>query len=192
MTLASLLSEIEKDGIKNDAEAVDRSYKQLNITRDTGEFLSVLVKASKAESILEVGTSNGYSTLWLAAATSDKGSVTSLEIQQHKIDQAEKNLKRSGLEKKVTIVKSDALAYFTALDQQYDFIFLDAERTEYMNFAKEVVAALRIGGLLVCDNAISHASEMTEFIDFITSSQQFATSLVPVGKGEFMACKQTD
>ena len=91
MKLENLLSELELKGIENDSEVLDRSHKQLNITKDTGEFLAILVKSSCAETILEVGTSNGYSTLWLAAATSESGKVTTLEVQQHKIDQAQVN-----------------------------------------------------------------------------------------------------
>jgi len=189
MELEKLLSELELKGIENDSETSDRSHKQLNITKDTGEFLTVLVKCSCAEIILEVGTSNGYSTLWLAAATSDKGKITTLEVQQHKIDQAQANFDRSALSGKIDIIKSDAAEYFKKSDKQFDFIFLDAERTEYMGFSEEVVSLLRIGGLLVCDNAISHKEEMAEFIDFIKNSHQFSTSLVPVGKGEFVAYK---
>ncbi|MGY8872490.1 MAG: O-methyltransferase [Pseudomonadales bacterium] len=191
MKLENLLYELEIEGIKNDSEASDRSYKQLNITKDTGEFLTILVKASNAETILEVGTSNGYSTLWLAAAIPDSGKVITLEIQQHKIDQAKINFDRSGLGRKIEVVKSDASEYFELSDNKFDFIFLDAERTEYINFSKEIISSLRIGGLLVCDNAISHKEEMIEFIEFIKGSNQFTTSLVPVGKGEFVAYKNT-
>jgi predicted O-methyltransferase YrrM len=189
MELENLLSEIEAKGIENDSEVSDRSHKQLNITKDTGEFLTLLVKASCSEKILEVGTSNGYSTLWLAAATSKIGKITTLEVQQHKIDQAQVNFDRSGLGGKIEIVKSDASEFFEKTDKQFDLIFLDAERTEYMKFSNEVVSSLRIGGLLVCDNAISHKEEMAEFIDFIKNSNLFSTSLVPVGKGEFVAYK---
>jgi predicted O-methyltransferase YrrM len=189
MKLENLLSELELKGIENDSEVLDRSHKQLNITKDTGEFLAILVKSSCAETILEVGTSNGYSTLWLAAATSESGKVTTLEVQQHKIDQAQVNFNKSGLGRKIDIVKSDASEYFQKSDKQFDFIFLDAERTEYMKFSKEVISSLRMGGLLVCDNAISHEEEMAEFIGFIKNSNQFSTSLVPVGKGEFIAYK---
>jgi predicted O-methyltransferase YrrM len=191
MELENLLYELEIEGIKNDSEASDRSYKQLNITKDTGEFLTILVKASNAETILEVGTSNGYSTLWLAAAIPDRGKVITLEIQQHKIDQAKINFDRSGLGRKIEVVKSDASEYFELSDNKFDFIFLDAERTEYIKFSKEIISSLRIGGLLVCDNAISHKEEMIEFIEFIKGSNQFTTSLVPVGKGEFVAYKNT-
>lgn len=191
MELEDFLSELEVEGINNDSKAVDRSHKQLNITKDTGEFLTVLVKASGAETILEVGTSNGYSTLWLAAAIPDSGKVTTLEIQQHKIDQAKVNFDRSGLADKIEIIKSPAAEYFKQLDKQYDLIFLDAERVEYMGFSKKVISSLRIGGLLICDNAISHEAELTAFIQFIKGSDRFSTSLVPVGKGEFVAYKHS-
>ena len=64
--LAALLAELEAFGKHNDATITDRPRRMLNITRDTGEFLAVLVIAMNARRVLEIGTSNGYSTLWLA------------------------------------------------------------------------------------------------------------------------------
>ena len=190
MTLNQLFAELEKYGIENDARAKVRSRKLLNITRDTGQFLAVLVKATKAEDILEIGTSNGYSTLWLASALPDTGQVTTVEISPDKADMARRNFGKSGLSHIINLVVGSALDYFLALNRkQFDIIFLDAERTEYMLYADEVVAALRQGGLLICDNAISHASEMAEFIAHIENQPVFTTALVPVGKGEFIACK---
>jgi len=189
MLLSELLSELESAGIENDSAVSDRSQKQLNITKDTGEFLSVLVKASGSKKVLEVGTSNGYSTLWLADAIPDTGKVVTLEIQQHKVDQAKQNFDRSGLANKIELVKADAIGYFSKSVEKFDFIFLDAERTEYMNFADTLVKSLEPGGLLVCDNAISHAAEIGEFIEYIKNCGQFSCSLVPVGKGEFIAYK---
>ena len=76
-TLENLLTEIEQFGHDNDSATVERPRKMLNITRDTGEFLAVLVRATLARRVLEFGTSNGYSTLWLASAARDiGGSVT--------------------------------------------------------------------------------------------------------------------
>ena len=189
MELENLLEKIEKDGLENDSIVTDRSLKKLNITKDTGEFLAVLVKSSKSKCVCEVGTSNGYSTLWLANALPAGGRVITLEVQQHKIEQAQNNFNLSGLASKIEIIKSDAYDYFTEKNEEFDFIFLDAERTEYMSFAEQVVSSLAIGGTLVCDNAISHEEEISDFINFIKQSNQFITSLVPVGKGEFVACK---
>jgi predicted O-methyltransferase YrrM len=187
--LEALLVELENYGEKNDAEVTERSRRLLNITRETGEFLAVLIKATRAEHILEVGTSNGYSTLWLAAAIPPSGTVTTLEVLPHKIEQARHNFQKAGLQQKIKLVQTDAVEYFKTLNGQYDLIFLDAERTDYMKFAAEVTEALREGGLLVCDNAISHPSELIDFTNYIKGQPDFTTCLVPVGKGEFLACK---
>jgi len=189
MELDKLLSELENYGEKNDTEVTERSQKLLNITRETGEFLSVLIKATMAENILEVGTSNGYSTLWLASSIPPSGMVTTLEVLPHKIEQAKRNFQNAGLEKRIDLVQTDAVEYFKTLNRQYDLIFLDAERTDYMKFAEDVTEALRVGGLLVCDNAISHRSELIDFTNYIKSHPDFTTCLVPVGKGEFLAYK---
>ncbi|MCA9982842.1 MAG: hypothetical protein KDE59_01060, partial [Anaerolineales bacterium] len=80
-SLATLKAELEQFGLDHDAAATDRPSRMLNITRDTGEFLGVLILATEARRILEIGTSNGYSTLWLAeAATKISGQVTTIEF----------------------------------------------------------------------------------------------------------------
>src|ERR671914_3036762 len=90
--LEKLLVELEQFGMTNDGSTSERPRKMLNITRDTGEFLGVLVKATLARRMLEIGTSNGYSTLWLASAGRDiGGSVTTVEKHQYKIDLATAN-----------------------------------------------------------------------------------------------------
>ena len=90
--LEQLLAELEQFGIANDGATNERSRKMLNITRDTGEFLAVLVRATVARRVLEIGTSNGYSTLWLAsAAQAIGGSVTTVEVSDYKITLATKN-----------------------------------------------------------------------------------------------------
>ena len=187
--LDELLSELESYGGENDARATKRSEKLLNITRDTGEFLAVILKAIGARSVLEIGTSNGYSTLWLASSIPDSGSVTTLEIVPHKIRMARQNFQRANLEHKINLLEIPAGEYFKTLDTQFDLVFLDANRSEYMGFADEAMAAVRPQGLLVCDNAVSHASELEEFFTYIKNSGSFTCCLVPVGKGEFVACK---
>ena len=88
MEFQRVMEDIELLGIQNDLAQSDRSKKYLNITRDTGEFLSVLVKATSSRRILEIGTSNGYSTIWLASALSDDGKVYTIEANSEKIAEA--------------------------------------------------------------------------------------------------------
>ena len=189
--LASLLDELEKFGEANDRAHAERPRRMLNITRDTGEFLAVLVAATQARRILEIGTSNGFSTLWLAwAAKTLGGRVTTVEMSEYKLGLAAATFERSGLADTITQIQGDAggiLAWGEAA--AYDLIFLDSERGEYVGWWPDLKRALRPGGLLVVDNATSHAAEMEPFMALVRGDGAFTTCLVPVGNGEFMATR---
>ena len=184
-------AELERFGQANDAATKDRPRRMLNITRDTGEFLAVLVRATSARRVLEIGTSNGYSTLWLAdAAGGIGGSVTTVESAEYKLELASANFARSGLSPFITLVHDDAGRVLKHSDQSaYDLIFLDSERQEYPGWWPELRRVLRRGGLLIVDNATSHTEEMAPFIALVTADPHFHTCLVPVGNGEFLAVK---
>jgi predicted O-methyltransferase YrrM len=187
----SLKADLERFAAANDAATHERPRRMLNITRDTGEFLAVLVRATAARRVLEIGTSNGYSTLWLAdAARGLGGSVTTVELAEYKIRLAATNFARAGLSPLITLVQDDAGRLLQRTDQSaYDLIFLDSERPEYPGWWPHLRRVLRPGGLLVVDNATSHVKEMAPFVALVRADPEFATCLVPVGKGEFLAVK---
>jgi predicted O-methyltransferase YrrM len=189
--LQELLAELEQFGTTSDSATTERSRKMLNITRDTGEFLAVLVRATVARRVLEIGTSNGYSTLWLAsAAQAIGGSVTTVEFSDYKITLATKTFARSGLASFIASIQDDASRVLErTADSAFDFIFLDSERPEYPGWWANLRRVLRPGGLLVVDNATSHPQEMAPFVALVQADPIFTTSLVPVGNGEFMAVK---
>jgi predicted O-methyltransferase YrrM len=189
--LAVLKTELERFGRANDAETNERPRRMLNITRDTGEFLAVLVRATAARRVLEIGTSNGYSTLWLAeAAGALGGSVTTVESTDYKLGLASANFARSGLAPFITLVHDDGGRLLRRSDEgSYDLIFLDSERGEYSGWWAELRRVLRRGGLLVVDNATSHVKELAPLVALATADPQFRTCLVPVGNGEFLAVK---
>jgi predicted O-methyltransferase YrrM len=149
------------------------------------------VRAAAARRVLEIGTSNGYSTLWLAeAARAIEGSVTTVELADAKIELASANFARSGLSPFITLVRDDAGRYLRRSDENaYDLIFLDSERPEYPGWWPCLRRALRPGGLLVVDNATSHAAQLAAFVALVKADREFATCLVPVGKGELLAVK---
>jgi predicted O-methyltransferase YrrM len=190
-SLQGLLSELERFGEANDNATAERPRRMLNITRDTGEFLSVLVQATSAQRVLEIGTSNGYSTLWLAsAARATGGAVTTVEIADYKVGLARQNFSRSGLAASITLVQDDAGRMLKrAGDASFDLVFLDAERPEYPGWWLHLKRVLRPGGLLVVDNATSHPEQMAPFVALVKADADFTTSLVPVGNGEFLAVK---
>ena len=190
-SLQALKIELERFGAANDGSTDERPRRMLNITRDTGEFLSVLVRATVARRVLEIGTSNGYSTLWLAeAASATGGAVTTVELSEYKLGLASTNFARSGLASLITLVHDDAGQLLRRSEQSaFDFIFLDSERPEYPGWWPELRRVLRPGGLLVADNAVSHVEQMAPFVALVQADPLFATSLVPVGNGEFLAVK---
>jgi predicted O-methyltransferase YrrM len=186
-----LLAELEQFGASNDGSISDRPRRMLNITRDTGEFLAVLVRATAARRVLEIGTSNGYSTLWLASAVrSVGGTVTTVELSGFKVDLAAKNFTRSGLAAYIVQLQEDAGRVLSRQgDACFDLIFLDSERPDYPGWWRDIRRVLRPGGLLVVDNATSHPEQMAPFIALVKADSGFATSLVPVGNGEFLAVR---
>lgn len=191
--LERVMAELEEFGRANDAVTTDRPRRMLNITRDTGELLAVLVRATAARRVLEIGTSNGYSTLWLAsAARAIGGSVTTVESSAYKIGLAANTFARAELASCITLVHDDAGRVLErSADAAFDLVFLDSERPEYPGWWQDLRRVLRPGGLLVVDNATSHPAEMAPFVVLVTADDEFVTSLVPIGNGEFLAVKAT-
>ena len=189
--LQSFMVELEQFGQTNDSTTTERPRRMLNITRDTGEFLAVLVRATVARRVLEIGTSNGYSTLWLAdAARTIGGAVTTIELSEYKVGLATQNFARSGLASCITLIHDDAgVVLGRVADGAFDLVFLDSERPEYVGWWPHLQRVLRPGGLLVVDNATSHVAEMAPFVALVQADTSFTTSLVPVGNCEFLAVK---
>ena len=190
--LDTLKTELEEFGKANDAVHNEYSQRMLNITRETGEFLSVLVRAISARRVLEIGTSNGYSTLWLAEAARDiGGSVTSVDFSEFKLTLASANFVRAGLSSVIKLIHEEAGLVLERLEPSaFDLIFLDSERNEYPRWWPLIRRTLRPGGLLIADNATSHPEQMAPFIALVNADAKFTTSMVPVGNGEFLAVKQ--
>ena len=191
MKLEQLKRQLELLGERNDSMQQARHRKLLNITRDTGELLSVLVQTRGAQTVLEIGTSNGYSTLWLAEAVRRlEGHVTTIERDEDKRVQAHDNFQHAGLAPWVTLLAGDASELLPTLPQAgYQLIFLDSDRQHYRAWWPQIRRLLGPRGLLVVDNAISHRSEMVEWMNEVAQDPDFATSLVPVGKGEWLVVR---
>jgi predicted O-methyltransferase YrrM len=192
MNISNFLGELEKKGLENDSKEKEKKKKYLNITKNTGEFLSILIKMANPKKILEVGTSNGYSTIWIASSAVFAKKIITLEMSPDKFEEAKINFQKTNLDQKITQVMLDASKYLNEVDDKFDLIFLDANRAEYVNYADKIVKLLNPGGVLVCDNAISHAEELSKFFNIIKQKTKLLTYLFPIGKGQFVVFKKDE
>ncbi|MGL6263231.1 O-methyltransferase [Aeromonas jandaei] len=189
--LERLKQALEQFGEQHDLAQTDRADKMLNITRDTGELLAVLVQTRGAQAVLEIGTSNGYSTLWLAEAVArHDGHVTTIERDEAKRVLAQANFEQSGLAGRITQLAGEAGALLPTLPSAgFPLIFLDSDRRQYQAWWPQLQRLLPPRGLLVVDNAISHREELAEWMAEVAQDPRFVTSLVPVGKGEWLVVR---
>jgi len=181
-SIQKLLNELEYFGQKN------KGY--FNIPASTGKFFYNLILISKAKNILEVGTSNGYSTIWLAeAAKQNKGSVTTIEKSDFKIKTAKENFKRTKLNN-IKIIQGDALKEIPKLKEKFDFMFIDAIKKDYINYLRLNEKNLEKNAIIVADNAIMFKDKMQDYLNYVESNKNYSSVLIPIGSGVEFSCKQ--
>jgi predicted O-methyltransferase YrrM len=190
--LAALLDELHRAGVEHDAGKADRLERLRNVEPDTAQLLAVLVRATGARALLELGTSNGYSTVWLAdAARAVGGRVLSVDVDSQRSAQAGQNLERAGLRDLVELRVQDAAATLReASDAEWDMIFLDAERPAYPGYWPDLVRVLQPGGLLAIDNVLSHVEEVRDFRALIRAEERVSEALVPTGAGVLLVVRE--
>jgi predicted O-methyltransferase YrrM len=190
--LASFLEDLFERGRAHDALRADRLERWRNLEPETARLLALLVRALAPRKVLELGTSNGYSTIWLAdAAHSCGGSLTSVEVDHDRSQAARENLRAAGLEGEVVLMVDDAASVLGASDEgEWGFIFLDAERDAYISYWSDLVRVLPPRGMLVVDNALSHADELTEFRALVAADGRVVEALVPTGAGALLIVRE--
>jgi len=160
------------------------------ITPEVGQFLLTLALAIRAVTIVEVGTSSGYSTLWLAtAAQKTGGRVTTFELDPTKVVIARRTFAAAQVERIVELRESDGGEGLARFAGQADFVFIDCEKDDYVRLLDLAVGALRKGGLFVADNLISHASSLVEFQARALADPRLSGLVIPIGGGELVAVR---
>jgi len=188
--LQSLLSELERSGTANDAAETDRSRKMLNLESDTARLVALLARSSAAKNVLEIGTSNGYSTIWLAWAVAPAGGrVTSIDRNPEKQAMAQENLIRAGFEDRVELRLGEATAIVRELSGPFDLVFFDADRFSAPEQLRLLMPKLTPRALLLADNVLSHPGEIAGYLAALSDLPGFECAVVPVGKGLSIACR---
>jgi len=190
--LDELLRELEITGERNDAQETDRKKKFLNLERPTAELLYLLLGISGSKNVLEIGTSNGYSTIWIAAALGHLADARfiSVEILPEKLALARKNLARAGLEQRVELNEGDATDVVARLEGLFDCVFFDADRLSAPSQLRLLLPKLSDEVLLLADNALSHPEEISAYRKMVEGLPNFVGTLTPVGKGLHIAWRR--
>jgi predicted O-methyltransferase YrrM len=178
-------------GVAHDAAEPDRLRRRRNLEPDAAALLGVVLRVMGARSVLEVGTSNGYSTLWLAdAVRATGGRVLSVDLDADGQATAAGTLRQAGLEESVELRCADGGQVLRGLpDGSQDVVFLDSERSEYESWWPHPVRVLRPGGLLVIDNVLSHPDEVAPFLTLVDADPALIRVTVPTGKGQVFAVR---
>ena len=154
----------------------------MNIAPAEGEYLSNLVVKLKARRVLEIGTSHGYSGIWLALGLSQTGGkLISLDIDKGRHDIAVENFRLAGLSAYADLRLGDALKEIPRIEGPFDLVFIDAWKPDYVRYLKMVLPKMRPGGAIAAHNVKSQASEMEDFLKEIQSHPRLETTFVNVG-----------
>jgi len=146
-----------------------------SVPRQDGEFLHFLVKATHAVSVLEVGTSHGYSALWMGLALEETGGhLTTIEIDPARHALARSHVAEAGLSPRVRLLLGDAHREVDRLSGPFDFVFLDADKEGQVDyFQKLYPSKLAPGGILAVHNAIRQSSSMRDYLDLVRRHPDF-------------------
>ena len=178
----AVLERVDAEDAAQRAANLPSSQRTRNVEPETGRWLALLVRATNAREVLEIGSSNGVSTIWLAAAARlNGGKVTGTEILPERAAEANQNLADAGLDAVARVVAGNAQSTVKNLPGPFDLVFIDAEKDDYVDHFEAVAGRVRPGGLILTDNVISH--DLSEYQSMLRSRSDVETATIPVGRG---------
>jgi caffeoyl-CoA O-methyltransferase len=193
------ISEIMQDRMKY-LELIDKSDREdgtpklqrlRQIPPETGKFISLIASLCPDGEFIEIGTSAGYSTMWLTLAAKERNiKIKTFEILPEKIAIAKETFKKSGIENYVELIEGDFLEKYINLTDKIAFCFIDAEKDIYEKCFDIVSPKLVKNGIIIADNAINHYVAMKNMIEKAYNNEKLDCMIVPVGQGEFICRKK--
>lgn len=174
---------------------------------ETARLISVITKLLRPMKILEVGCAIGYSAMIMSESLPEGGHITTLEYDPKMVTLARENIKKAGLEDKITVIEADAKDYISYLDdsESYDIVFLDGPKAHYLFMLDDAVRLLKKGGLLISDNIlfkgmtaddnhfarrkVTIINRLRDYIDTLMAHPQLHTSILSQGDGVTLSVK---
>ncbi len=161
-----------------------------NVPRKTGVLMNSFIKMMNIQNALEIGTSNGYSGIWLAKALKQTGGkLTTIEFYEKRQSIAKENFRICGVDDVVRPIQGSACEVLASFDEneKFDFVFIDACKREYVKYFEMIKPHLTSKALIVADNIISHAEKVQDFIDAVDADDEFQYEILEVPGGILVA-----
>lgn len=194
-----VLEEIEKEARKDGVPI---------IIKEMESFLRVMLSIKKPMRILELGTAVGYSAILMSEYIDEKGQIITIENYDKRIPIAKENIKKAGRENVIKLLEGDAMEIMPTLESdQFDFVFMDAAKAQYIHFLPEVLRLMKKDGVLITDNVLQEGDliqskyvvrrrdrtihkRMREYLEVVKNHPQLETTIVPIGDGITMSVKK--
>lgn len=162
-------------------KSLPRTYGGMNIPAADGRFLYDLIIENNYQRGLEIGTSNGYSGLWLGLAFQETGGkLITLEIERKRAEEAQENFKKAGLSQVIDARICDAFKEIPKIEGEFDFVFIDAWKPDYMEFLQLVRPRVKPGGVITAHNVLNAGREMQDFLDALKTDEGLETKIVRI------------
>ncbi len=162
-----------------------------NADKESVNFLNMLIRALNAKNALELGTSNGYSGIWIAHALKKTGGrLTTIEFWDKRLKAAIENFKACGVYDIITPKLGSACDILASMqDERFDFVFMDANKLEYIKYFKLIHPILKPGGVILADNITSHSKKVAPYVNEILNHPQYQSELLNFPDGMLMSLK---
>ena len=199
---------------KTNSEVLEKIEEQAHIDnvpiirKEMESFLRVMLYIKKPKRILELGTAVGYSAILMSECIDEDGKITTIENYEKRIVEAKKNIELSGKGQIIELLEGDATEVMKTLpSQQFDFVFMDAAKAQYIYFLPEVLRLMKKGAVLITDNVLQEGDliesrfvverrdrtihkRMREYLQVVKNHEELETSIVPIGDGITISVKK--
>jgi predicted O-methyltransferase YrrM len=175
---------MEVEDVEQRERGLSSNRRWRSLARSSAELLSLLVRLVRAKVIVEIGTSQGFSTIWLGlGAKSVGGRVISFEVSDWRHQKAIENIKEAEISDIVKLILGDPLLNLDNVPDDIDILFLDAEKADYLKQVTVLFPKISSGGIIVADNVVSHEEELQDYLSFVRNHNECNSILIPIGRG---------
>jgi predicted O-methyltransferase YrrM len=170
----------EADKVLKEIEAKAKKNFLPIVGRHRGRILVEAIRRTNPKRVLEVGTFIGYSAILMAKELESSAQVIAIEIDADEAELARENIRRAKVTPTIEVITGDAVEVIPRLSGEFDMVFMDAKKTEYMRYLQLVEPKLHKGSIIVADNARTHADEMKDYLNHVRCSGKYGSKYVSV------------